>query len=107
LRDGSIYQLLTKLEQKTKGFPSPDRADALNLCFWNYKTSRISDGIELAISEEPEKIINPNEKVESTVFDQRDWARTIKPRFSPEHVELQDMEDLREQLSHINKQRNR
>lgn len=32
------HQLLSKLEQRSKGFPSPDRADALIYCFIGYKS---------------------------------------------------------------------
>lgn len=41
LREGTVRQLLTKLEQKSRGYPSPDRADAFNLAFWDYKTTRV------------------------------------------------------------------
>lgn len=37
LRDGRVHQLLSKVEQKSKGYPSPDRADACNLAFWDYR----------------------------------------------------------------------
>lgn len=39
LTNKNIHQLLSKPEQKSKGYPSPDRADAVNLCFWNYKST--------------------------------------------------------------------
>lgn len=104
IRDGSVYQLLTKLEQKSKGFPSPDRADSLNLCFWNYKTNKkFEDNEETPPIEEEKENINPNAKVEPEYFDQRDWAQKASPRFNPEHVQLQDMEDLRSEISSYNK----
>lgn len=36
-----VHQLLTKLEQRSRGYPSPDRADAFNLAFWDYKSTYI------------------------------------------------------------------
>jgi len=99
LRDGSIYQLLTKLEQRSKGFPSPDRADALNLCFWNYKTNRKFEDSETITTMEPEVQINPNTQIIPEYFDQRDWVMKTNSRFCPEHIQLQDMEDLQEDLS--------
>jgi len=38
---GTIRQLLSKLEQRSKGYPSPDRADGFNLAFWDYKSTRV------------------------------------------------------------------
>jgi hypothetical protein len=37
--NSNIHQLLSKLEQRSRGYPSPDRADAFNLTFWNYKSN--------------------------------------------------------------------
>lgn len=34
-----VHQLLSKIEQRSRGYPSPDRADSCNLCFWNYKST--------------------------------------------------------------------
>lgn len=36
-----VHQLLTKLEQRTRGYPSPDRADAFNLAFWDFKSTYV------------------------------------------------------------------
>lgn len=43
----NIHQLLSKLESRSKGYPSPDRADAFNLCFWNYKSTKIETQEEI------------------------------------------------------------
>lgn len=36
---GSVHQLLSKLEQRSRGYPSPDRADAFVLAFCDYKST--------------------------------------------------------------------
>jgi hypothetical protein len=33
------HRLLSKLEQRSRGYPSPDRADAFTLAFWDYKST--------------------------------------------------------------------
>jgi hypothetical protein len=68
--DGRVHQLLTKLEQKSKGYPSPDRADSFILCFWNYKSTYV----------ETREILNPPFellKIPETKgdFDLRTWAK--------------------------------
>ena len=40
--DGAIHQLLSKIEQKSRGYPSPDRADALVYAFSDYKSTFVS-----------------------------------------------------------------
>ena len=100
LREGSIHQLLTKLEQRTKGFPSPDRADAVNLAFWNYKTNLVIDEEADAPFEEPEVIVKPL----VGDFDLKAWAYNDVRKHSIDHAPLQDVEDLHEQLAQINQQ---
>ena len=41
INNKNCHQILTKLEQRSKGYPSPDRADAFNLAFWDYKSTRV------------------------------------------------------------------
>lgn len=41
LVNGVIYQMWSKLEERAKGHPSPDRADSLNYCFWGYESSYV------------------------------------------------------------------
>lgn len=36
-----IHQLVSKIESRSKGYPSPDRADAFILAFWDYRQTRI------------------------------------------------------------------
>lgn len=44
LLGANIHQLLSKMEQKSKGYKSPDRADAFTLAFWNYKSTFVETG---------------------------------------------------------------
>lgn len=69
----SIHQLLTKLEQRSKGYPSPDRADALNLGFCDYKsTTKYTDYSEAA----PEEPFDPNKVEDKPIphFSLKTWA---------------------------------
>jgi len=95
----NIHQLLSKLEQKAKGYPSPDRADALNLAFWNYKSTRVESDVvaPFKIEEEKEKT-----KVVGD-FDLNTWAYKDTRKFVPEHIS--DVDDLREEILAINKTR--
>jgi hypothetical protein len=54
------HQLLSKIEQKSKGYPSPDRADAVNLAFWNYESPYVDEVDELP---EPYKLEEQEEKI--------------------------------------------
>ena len=99
LTNKNVHQLLSKLEQKAKGYPSPDRADAVNLCFWNYKSTRVEGEVKPPFEE------SKSETVKDVIpdFDLTSWAHRDNKKFQPEHVVETD--DLREQLSEINKQR--
>jgi hypothetical protein len=103
LRDGVIHQLLSKTEQKAKGFPSPDRADAVNLAFWNYKSTRVDKDTDapFEVDEEEEK---EREKVVGD-FDLKVWSESGSRKYQPEHVEADDLSDLQEEISQYNKQR--
>lgn len=99
----NIHQLLSKLEQKAKGYPSPDRADAVNLCYWNYKSTRVESDLILPF-EKKDDIDEQNLKVIGD-FDLNSWANSHRPKFSAEHVELDNLTELQEELSAYNKQR--
>lgn len=71
--DGSMHQLLTKIEQKSRGYPSPDRADALNLAFWDYKSTFIEP-----VDDEEKPLVESNKEedlVPIGTFDTREWAK--------------------------------
>jgi hypothetical protein len=41
--DGAVHQLLSKIEMRSRGYPSPDRADACVLAFTDYKSTFVSE----------------------------------------------------------------
>lgn len=77
----NVHSLLTKKEQRSKGYPSPDRADGFNLCFWRYKSNIPDEKIEVLPFEQPE---NTEEKP-SPIFDLREWANRGQKQFVPDH----------------------
>lgn len=90
--DGRVHQMWTKIEEKAKSKDrtSPDRADAFNLCFWNYKS------IFVEIPEDhkaPFSTPAPAKPVAD--FDMRVWAKqddsrgTVKIHSSPKGKEFQ------------------
>ena len=97
LREGTIHALLTKLEQRSKGFPSPDRADAVNLAFWNYKSTKIEEEPEAPFEEEKVK----TEKVTGD-FDLKSWASDTQRNWKPVKT---PHDDLMEEIAEFNKQR--
>jgi hypothetical protein len=72
LTNGTVRQLLTKLEQRSRGYPSPDRADALNLAFWDYKSTRTFTDFSF---EAPDKPFELREEPKSHGdFSLKSWA---------------------------------
>lgn len=102
INTNNIHALLTKLEQRSRGFPSPDRADAFNLAFWNYKSTIKYDEKETEKPFEEEKE-SPNKKVIGD-FDLNVWAHKDVKKFQPEHIQFDQLDDIREQLAEHNKQ---
>ena len=103
INSNNIHCLLTKLEQRSRGFPSPDRADAFNLAFWNYKsTIKYDEKEETSIFEEPKE--STTTKIIGD-FDLNVWANSPIKKWKPEHVELNQLDDLKEQLAEYNSKR--
>ncbi len=83
LKDGTVRQLLTKLEQKVRGYPSPDRADAFNLAFWDYKSTRTFTNYS---SEAPEAPYQEQEPVKPVGdFSLKAWASDGKTSLDAFH----------------------
>ena len=96
---GNVHQLLSKTEQRSKGYPSPDRADALNLAFWNYQTSYIEDE-----ATEPFEEVQPDEKEITGVFDQRGWASGATQKWKAnDGVAKTNFSYLEEEIARYNK----
>lgn len=96
--DGAIHQLLSKIESRSRGYPSPDRADSFVLAFSDYKSNYKHPELDipenLSKEEEPQKII-PD-------FDLKSWAYQDVRKIQPEHVQAQDLSDLQEAISDYN-----
>jgi len=97
--DGRVHQLLTKVEQKSKGYPSPDRADSFILCFWNYKSTYV----------ETREIFNPPFQLPTPEkpkgdFDMRSWAKENDTNKFPEPSRRKDFTVLQKAVTQYNKQ---
>lgn len=79
-----VHQLLSKQEQKSKGYPSPDRADSVNLCFWDYKLSAFSEESKSPSDESVKPFDIPEDKKVVSSFDTRSWATKNQSKWKPE-----------------------
>jgi len=68
----NVHQLLTKLEQRSRGYPSPDRADAFNLAFWDYKSTVKYTDYSAVAPDKPYDLQVPDKVVND--FSLRQWA---------------------------------
>jgi len=98
LIDGKIHQMLSKKEEFSKGFPSPDRADSFNYCFWNYE-SKIDQ-----TSEECKAPFEYEEPVEEETipFSLIAWAKDAQMKHKV-NTHVSDLSELREDLDDVNK----
>lgn len=85
-------QLLSKEEQRSKGYASPDRADALNLAFWNYKSTWTGKEDENKPFEEDEDYAD-KPKVTSD-FDMRVWSKGGRGSMPVANGGIQDFSEL-------------
>jgi hypothetical protein len=99
LMDGAVHQLLSKIESRSRGFPSPDRADSFVLAFYDYKSTYV----ESIITEEP--FVDTTQEPEKPVgdFDLNVWAYGSNQKYIPE--DIGDNSDLREEINNYNKQK--
>lgn len=98
------HQLLSKLEQKAKGYPSPDRADAFNLMFWNYKVVLVKDKEDIAKPFEVEEV----KKKTVGDFNLKNWAlgsghRTL---LLQSENKKKDFSILQDEINAVNNSRN-
>jgi hypothetical protein len=71
LLDGAVHAVLTKQEQRSKGYPSPDRADSLNLAFWNYQSTFKEIPDDFKDEDKPFEIEEEKETKTKGIFDLR------------------------------------
>lgn len=99
INNKNIHQLLSKLESRSKGYPSPDRADAFNLCFWGYKSNKVID-------EEEEKSGKPfdgvEEKKEVGDFTLKNWAEGSQRKWTANNGQT-DFSSLQSEVEEYNR----
>jgi hypothetical protein len=98
--DGRVHQMWTKQEEKAKSKDgtSPDRADAFNLCFWNYK----STFVEKTPDKAPFQL--PAAQPETNDLDIRVWAKEGDDAQMPRPSRNQDLTQLQRAVARVNKQ---
>ncbi len=101
LMDGKIHQMLSKVEEKKLGNPSPDRADSVMYCFSDYKSTHLEE--EVVEDNLPFKIVE-TEQESKFDFDMRVWAKGQKDSNTC-HSELPDVDDIRKELALANRRR--
>ena len=103
INTSNIHALLTKLEQRSRGYPSPDRADAFNLAFWNYKSTRLDSDIVAPFDIPKQDPTKRPPKVKGD-FDLKEWAYGNDKTYKAEEIRSKDVEDLMDDLVAINNQ---
>lgn len=100
INNKNVHQLLSKLEQKSKGYPSPDRADAFNLCFWNFKSTKV-------VTVEEEEATKPwkeeEEKKEVGDFTLKNWAEGSQRTWTANNG-IKDFSSLEGEIEEYNRQ---
>lgn len=94
------HQLLSKQESRSHGYPSPDRADAFTLAFWNYKSKFVEDRKELNPPYE-----KPKEEKPTNDFDLRVWAKKDSSNILPNPSRGRDFSVYKDAITLYNKQR--
>lgn len=94
------HRLLSKLESRSRGYPSPDRGDAFTLAFWDYKSIIKQETSETNPEKVPYK--QPPAKKPVGTFVLKSYANpndTLKKRLGPEP----DKSYLLQQIEEYNK----
>lgn len=105
IMDGAIHQLLSKIEMRSRGYHSPDRADAVVLAFTDYKQSYVS---EYDKDERKPTLEGEEPKPEKVrTFDLRSWARGSSMDYNrvfTVNAGQKDWSEIQDQLNELNKQ---
>jgi hypothetical protein len=99
LMEGKIHQMLSKQEERRLGHPSPDRADAVNLCFWGYKSPLAIE--EITDEDRPFKPEKETEDNSRSIFTLRSWSEGQRYKV-PLRDKISDIDDIREELRQAN-----
>lgn len=96
----NVHQLLSKVESRSRGYPSPDRGDAFVLAFSDYK----STFKETAPSEPDRPFKQPTPPKPITDFHLKEWASKQEPAlYSKNPSKGQDFSVLREEIEQNNR----
>ena len=100
--DGAIHQLLSKIEMRSRGYPSPDRADACVLAFSDYK----SEFVESTDKEKPFEISEEKPKIVGT-FTLKAAAQGNRSKYKGYNINngQKDFGLLAEEIAELNKNR--
>lgn len=100
----NVHQLLSKRESRSRGYPSPDRADSLTLAFWDYKSTRPYTlvGLQDAETVEAPFSVPPSEK-QVPAFSLKEWASDSKTKWKTDDSK-QDFSYLQEEVARYNHQ---
>jgi len=99
IMNGAIHQLLSKIESRSKGYPSPDRADGLVLAFCDYKSTFRETSPEVPFK------LPPSEPVRHDL-DLRAWAKEdVGDPYNRHPSSKLDLTLLREDLEAFNNKR--
>lgn len=101
LRDGILRHLLSKAEQKAKGYDSPDRADGLVLCFLNYKSTYTGT----SSTEENKPFKQPVETKSTSDFTIREYVSRGSSYYDRNPSFGKDFSMLREDIEIMNRER--
>lgn len=96
------HRLLSKIEQRSRGYPSPDRADSVILCFWDFKSPFVEEVATEETRPFTPSVVNLKPKGD---FSLKQWAKeestdSLKRRLG----KRQDMSLYLEQIEQYNKQ---
>jgi hypothetical protein len=96
INTSNVHQLLSKIEQRSRGYPSPDRADAVNLCFWNYQSTIPEEKVELPFE-------LPEEKTITGDFLLKSWANGTQKKWKAnDNIPKKNFSSLEEEVEQYN-----
>jgi len=98
LTNGVIHQLLSKLESRSRGYPSPDRADALVLAFCDYKFGMVED----LPADDKLPFKKPETPKPVSDFTIQEWSKRGRETYDRNPSRRLDFSVLREDIQQLN-----
>lgn len=102
--DGAVHQLLSKIEMRSRGYPSPDRADACVLAFADYKSDFVAKADAkkekpFEVEEKDKTQVKSEFSLRGSIQGKKDYKRTYRVNGGQK-----DFSDLQEEIAELNKQ---